>query len=263
MTSDTKHYGHFQKVNNLNIYYELYETNHNNTLVLLHGGGSTIKSTFGRILPLLIKTHKIIAIELQAHGHTSDIDRPLSFEQDADDVFELLKILNFPKVNIMGFSNGGTTSLQIAIRHPEIVNKLILASTTFKRNGMQPEFWENMHNASIDNMPQSLKDAYLEANPDIKGLEAMFMRDLNRMIAFKDINEKDIKNIQAPTLVINGDTEVVMTEHALLLSHLLPHGHITILPAGHGEYIGEISATDKKSKMPVFVVDIIEEFLKI
>ena len=107
-------------------------------LVLLHGGGSTIESTFGRILPELARAHQVIAVELQAHGHTLDIDRPLSFEQDADDVAALLKQLKIEKADIMGFSNGGTTALQIAIRHPELVNRLALLAAAFKRSGMQP-----------------------------------------------------------------------------------------------------------------------------
>jgi pimeloyl-ACP methyl ester carboxylesterase len=86
-------------------------------LVLIHGGGSTIDVTFGNILPYLAANNKIIAVELQAHGRTSDRNAPESFEQDADDVAALLKHLNITKANIMGFSNGGTTTLQIAIRH--------------------------------------------------------------------------------------------------------------------------------------------------
>lgn len=87
-------------------------------MVLLHGGGSTIQSTYGRILPWLAATQQVIAIELQAHGHTPDIDRPLSFEQDADDVAALLQLLSIGKADCMGFSNGGTSCLQMAILSP-------------------------------------------------------------------------------------------------------------------------------------------------
>src|ERR1700737_3840220 len=146
MNAQHKQTGQYVTVNGLKMYYEIHGSGR--PLVLLHGGGSTIISTFGRILPELAKTHRVIAVELQAHGHTKDIDRPLSFEQDADDVAALLKQLHIEKADIMGFSNGGTTSLQIAIRHPELVNKLVLASTTYKRDGMQPGFFEGMQNAS-------------------------------------------------------------------------------------------------------------------
>lgn len=260
MNAQHKQAGHYAEVNGLKIYYEIHGSGR--PLVLLHGGGSTIMSTFGRILPELAKTHKVIAVELQAHGHTHDIDRPLSFEQDADDVAALLRQLNIPKADLMGFSNGGTTCLQIAIRHAEMANKLVLASTLYKRDGMQAGFWEGMQNASMDNMPQPLKEAYLEANPDPKGLQAMFDRDVARMLGFKDISDADIKAIQAPSLVINSDAEVVLAEHALALSHALPHAQLAILPGGHGDYIGEICAADKNSKMPAMVTMMIEEFLK-
>jgi pimeloyl-ACP methyl ester carboxylesterase len=252
--------GHYAAVNGLRMYYEIHGSGR--PLVLLHGGGSTIDSTFGRILPELAKTHQVIAVELQAHGHTLDIDRPLSFEQDADDVAALLGQLHIEKADFMGFSNGGTTTLQIAIRHPKLVNKLVLASATYRRDGIQPGFFEGFQNASLKNMPQPLQDAYLKANPDPKGLQKMFDRDVARMVAFKDISDADIKAIRAPALVINGDTDLVRPDHALALSRTLPHAKLAILPGGHGDYIGEITAQDKNSKIPALVVAIIEEFLK-
>src|SRR4051812_23362313 len=103
---------HYANVNGLEMYYEIHGSGR--PLVLIHGGGSTIESNFGRILPELAKSHLVIAVELQAHGHTADIDRPLSFEHDADDVAELLKQVHIGKADILGFSNGGTTALQIA-----------------------------------------------------------------------------------------------------------------------------------------------------
>src|SRR5689334_16707452 len=87
MNAQQKQAGHYAMVNGLNIYYEIHGAGKH--LVLLHGGGSTITTTYGRILPQLAKTHKVIAVELQAHGRTKDINRPLSFEQDADDVAAL------------------------------------------------------------------------------------------------------------------------------------------------------------------------------
>ncbi|MEO8763637.1 MAG: alpha/beta hydrolase [Ginsengibacter sp.] len=260
MNAQPKPTGKYAIVNGLKMYYEIHGAGM--PLILLHGGGSTIKSTFGRILPELAKTHQVIAVELQAHGHTPDIDRPLSFEQDADDVAELLKQLHVEKADIMGFSNGGTTSLQFAMRHGELVNKLVLIATAYKRDGLQPGFFEGFQHASLDNMPRPLKEAYQEANPDLKGLQTMFDRDVARMIAFKDISDTDIKGIQAPALVINGDAEVIRVEHAVALFHTLPHARLAILPAGHGDYIAEICAPDKESKIPALVVAMIDDFLK-
>lgn len=147
------------------------------------------------------------------------------------------------------------------VRHPALINKLVLASTTYKRDGMQPGFFEGLKDASMDKMlPQSLKDAYLEANPDPKGLQAMFDRDAARMAGFQDISNAKIHAIQSPALVINGDEEIVPPEHALALSRTLPHGRLAILPGGHGEYLGVIEAADKNEKMPALVTSMIEEF---
>lgn len=252
--------GHYATVNGLKMYYEIHGSGA--PLVLLHGGGSTIISTYGAILPELAKTQQVIAIELQAHGHTLDIDRPLSFEQDADDVAALLAQLHIAKASIMGFSNGGTTALQIAIRHPELVNKLVLASTLYKRSGTPPGFFEGFNNATINQVPPQLKEAYFAANPDPKGFEAMFRRDVARMKNFKDISDEAIKGIQAPALVINGYTEPILPEHALQLARMLPHAQAAILPGGHGDYIGEVCTPDKQSKLPALVTTMIIEFLK-
>jgi pimeloyl-ACP methyl ester carboxylesterase len=252
--------GHYAEVNGLNMYYEIHGSG--KPLVLIHGGGSTIESTFGRILPELVKTHQVIAVELQAHGHTRDIDRPLSFEQDADDVAALLEQLHVAKADIMGFSNGGTTALQIAIRHPALVNKLVLASATYKRDGLIPGFFDGFKNAKLDMMPQPLKEAYLKANPDTNGLEVMFHRDVARMSGFRDISDDAIRSIQAPALVLNGDQDVVLPEHALALSRTLPHAQLAVLPGLHGEYLGEICARNKNSKLPLLTVAMINEFLE-
>ncbi|WP_202929033.1 alpha/beta fold hydrolase [Chitinophaga agri] len=259
MNAQTTNTGHYADVNGLKLYYEI----HGNgmPLVLLHGGGSTIETTYGRILPGLAAHHKVIAIELQAHGHTADIDRAMTFEQDADDVAALLQQLHITKADIMGFSNGATTCLQIAIRHPELVGKLILASALYRRDGMLPGFFEGMEHATLEQMPAPLADAYRRINPDPKGLQAMFNRDASRMVAFKDIPDAAVKSIQAPALVVSADKDVILPEHALLLSRTLPHAQLVILPGGHGDYIGEICAPDKASQLPAITTAIIENFL--
>ncbi len=131
----------YSLVNDLNMYYEIYGEGH--PLVLIHGGGSTIQTTFGSILHTLALNHKVIAVELQAHGRTADRNKESSFAQDADDVATLLKNINVTQADFFGFSNGGTTALQIAIRHPAIVNKMVVASALYK-NPAHP-----LHSGSI------------------------------------------------------------------------------------------------------------------
>src|SRR4051812_3688710 len=106
----------YSDVNGLKMYYEIY--GQGKPLVLIHGGGSTIETSFGRIIPKLAKSRQIIGVELQAHGHTSDRNAPLIFEQDADDVATLLNNLQISKADFLGFSNGGHTTIEIALHHP-------------------------------------------------------------------------------------------------------------------------------------------------
>lgn len=252
--------GRYAHVNGLELYYERHGSGP--PLVLLHGGGSTIEANFGRILPELAKSHQVIAVELQAHGHTRDIDRPLSFEQDADDVAALLRELQVDQADFLGFSNGGTTCLQIAIRHPDRVRKLVLASALYKRAGMQPGSFDGLQHVTLDMMPPPLRDAYLKANPDPQGFQAMFERDVARMMGFRDISDDLIRSIQAPALVLNGDAEIVRAEHALELSRTLPQARLAVLPCGHGDYLGDICAPDPSSRLPALVTALIEEFLQ-
>jgi pimeloyl-ACP methyl ester carboxylesterase len=250
--------GHYANVNGLKMYYEVHGNGF--PLVLIHGGGSTIGTTFGRILPALAKTHKVIAVELQAHGHTADIDRPLSFEQDADDVAELLRQLQIDKADIFGFSNGASTTLEMAIRHPEMVNKIIVASTMYKKVGAFPGFWDMMAHPKFEDMPQPLKDAFLEITPNRDALYTMYKRDVARMQSFKDIPEADIKGIKAPALIVIGDHDVPRPEHAVEMFRQMQHATLVILPGGHGEYMGEIT-TVKPGKNGYPVLPVIETFL--
>jgi pimeloyl-ACP methyl ester carboxylesterase len=251
--------GSYANVNGLKMYYEIH--GHGFPLVFIHGGGSTIGTTFGRILPSLAKTHKVIAVEMQAHGHTADIDRPLSFEQDADDVAALLKHLNISKTDIFGFSNGASATLQIAIRHPELVNKIIVASTIYKKDGAFPGFWEMMANANFEGMPQAYKDAYLKINPDKDALYKMYERDIARMQSFKDISDEALQGIKAPALIILGNNDVATPEHGVEMYRKMQHAKLMILPGGHGDYIGELM-TLKPGVSEYPAVKIIEEFLR-
>jgi pimeloyl-ACP methyl ester carboxylesterase len=258
-TANAQSTGRYATVNGLKMYYEIHGKGF--PLVLIHGGGSTIGTTFGRILPDLAKTHQVIAVEMQAHGHTADIDRPLSFEQDADDIAGLLKQLNIKKADIFGFSNGASTSLQIAIRHPQVVNKIVVASTMYKKAGTFPGFWDMMANATFEGMPQPYKDAFLEINPDKDALYAMYKRDVARMQSFKDIKEEDIKAIQAHALIIAGNKDVVSPEHAVEMYRQMQHATLMILPGGHGDYIGELT-TLKPAQKEFPALAIIESFLQ-
>ena len=250
----------YAQVNGLRMYYELHGAG-GTPLVLIHGGGSTIGTNFSRVLPMLSRNRRVIAVEVQAHGHTRDIDRPFTFEQDADDVAALLDSLHVRRADILGFSNGGTTALQIAIRHPGKVSRLVIASSNYKRDGMQAGFWDFMEKGTYADMPQPYKDAYLKINPSQAGVHAMHEHDAKRMLAFKDIPDASIRGIQAPTLVVVGDRDVIRPEHALELSRTLPHARLCILPGTHGSYLGEVMTPTVSDRRVAIFASLVTEFL--
>lgn len=236
-------------VNGIQMYYEIHGTGLV-PLVLIHGGGSTIETSFGRLLPLLTKHYKIIAVELQAHGRTSDRNQPESFTLDADDVAALLKYLGVAKANILGFSNGGSTALQIAIRHPQLVNKIIAISAATKRSGLIDGFFKGFEGAALSGMPQPLQEGYLKVNKGNKqGLQNMFDKDVARMKSFHDWPDGDLSRIKASTLLISSDRDVIKPEHTLELARLIPHAHAMILPGVHGEFFGEICTPHPDAKI--------------
>lgn len=249
----------YSEVNGLNMYYEIY--GQGKPLVLIHGGGSTIQTSFEKVIPLFAKHRKVIAVELQAHGRTSDRDADLSFEQDADDIAALLKNLDIQKADLLGFSNGGTTAVQVAIRHPEIVDKMILGSALVKRSGVLEWFWDFMKEARLKNMPEQLKEAYNKVSSVPDGLQVMHDRDAKRMVHFKDIPDEKIKSIKAPTLIIIGDKDVITPEHAIDMHRQIAGAALAIIPGGHGAYIGEITTLTPDFEETDLVVPMIEKFL--
>ncbi len=250
----------YASVNGLKMYYEIHGVG-GMPLVLIHGGGSTIETTFGHILPMLANYRKVIALELQAHGRTSDRNSPVSFEQDADDVAGLLHSLKIDKADFFGFSNGGNTAMQIGIRHPELVNKLIIASSFYKREGMVPGFFAFMEKASLDNMPALLKTAYLQVAADKDHLQVMHDKDKERMVRFIDWTDEDLQSIKAETLIIVGDKDAVTPEHGAKMCRIIPKARLMVLPGEHGSYLGEVCTAKKGSKIPEMTVAVIEEFL--
>ncbi len=252
----------YSKVNGLKMYYEIY--GQGKPLVLIHGGGSTIQTSFGRIIPLLAKHRQIIGVELQAHGHTNDRNTDLTFEQDSDDVAMLLNNLTISKADFLGFSNGGHTAIEIALRHPEKVNKIILASTFYKRSAVVPQFWEGFNGATLDMMPQVLKDGYLKANNNEAGLLNMFTKDVQRMKVFKDWSDKQMASIKAQTLVMNGCPDVGSPEHAVEMYRVIPNSELAIFPGGHGAYLGAIDSFANGEWIQfkaTEATEVIEEFL--
>lgn len=221
----------YAPVNGLKMYYEIHGTGQ--PLVLLHGAFSAIGTSFGALLPELAKTRQVIAFELQAHGRTADIDRPLSLEQMADDVAAALQHLGFNRADVFGYSMGAGVALHVVIRHPEVVRKLVLASVTYTMNGIHPGLMEGLAAMKPEMMFGSpWHEEYMQIAPHPENFATLFAKKTQMDREIPDLSAEAVRAIQAPTLLIIGDSDLVRPEHAVEMFRLLGGGVFGDTPAG-------------------------------
>jgi pimeloyl-ACP methyl ester carboxylesterase len=250
------------KVNGMQMYYEV--SGQGEPLVVLHGAYMNIP-TMGEIIPRLARTHRVYAVELQGHGRTTDIDRPITYSNLADDVAAFMDAVGLGKADVFGYSMGGQVGLQLAIRHPAKVNKLVAASVAYDLQGWQPvytEFIPQMTVEMIVAMPFAQEYRKLAPNPE------GFPELARKLIALEKQPmawAADLKAIKAPVLVIAGDADVATLEHSVALFRLLgggvmgdmgkplPASRLAILPAT--SHTAVITQTD-------LLHGVIEPFLK-
>ena len=213
--------GNRVEVNGMQMYYEV--SGQGSPLVVLHGAYMNI-NTMGTIIPELAKTHKVYALEFQGHGRTTDIDRPITYPNLADDVAKFMDAVKVSKADVFGYSMGAATGLQLAIRHPEKVDHLIVASASYDENGFQPEFKAMLPQMTVEMMtslPFAKEYPKLSANPDgFPGLVKKLIALEREPMAW----EADVKAIKAPVLIITGDADVMTLEHSVAMFHLLGGG---------------------------------------
>lgn len=214
----------YAAANGLRMYYEIHGSG-GTPLVLLHGAFSAIGTSFEAVLPGLAKGRQVIAFELQAHGRTADIDRPMSLEQHADDVAAALGQLGVARADLFGYSMGAGVALHAAIRHPALVRKLVLASVTYTLAGVHPGLMDGLGEMQPEMMHGSPWHAeYLRIAPDPAGFANLFAKKSAMDRGIKDIPAETIRAIQAPTLLIVGDSDIVQPEHAVEMFRLLGGG---------------------------------------
>ena len=221
----------YAPVNGLKMYYEIHGTGQ--PLVLLHGAFSAIGTSFGLLLPELAKTRQVIGFELQAHGRTADIDRPLSIEQMADDVAAALHYLGIEQADIFGYSMGASVALHCVIRHPEVVRKLVLASVSYNLDGIHPGLMEGLGEMKPEMMFGSpWHEEYIQIAPHPENFATLFAKKTEMDRGIQDLPAETIQAIQAPTLLIIGDSDLVRPEHAVEMFRLLGGGVFGDTPAG-------------------------------
>jgi pimeloyl-ACP methyl ester carboxylesterase len=236
--------GNTVSVNGMKMYYEIHGqgTPEAAPLIVLHGAYMNIP-TMGPIIPRLAATHRVYALELQGHGRTTDIDRPITYPNLADDVAAFMDAVGIKKADVFGYSMGAAAGLQLAIRHPEKVNKLVAASVAYDVEGWQPEFKAFIPQMTVEmfiGLPFAEDYRKLAANPE--GFPEL-VRKLIQLEKEPMAWEKEVRAMMTPALIISGDADVATLEHSVALFRLLgggvmgdmgkplPASRLAILPA--------------------------------
>jgi pimeloyl-ACP methyl ester carboxylesterase len=251
-------------VNGLKMYYEIH--GRGQPLVLLHGNLSTIGTSFGKVLPKLASTRRMIAVEQQGHGHTADLDRPFSLEQWAQDTTALLHHLGIEQADFFGYSSGGAVALELALRSPALVRKLVFAGgTSYRRDGFYPELLAAgaaMKPADLDGSPFQQEYARIAPHPEHWHQLVAKITDLDRTIG--DRSRETMASVKAPTLLIIGDSDIVRPEHVVEMFRLLgggvvgdlvglPRSQLAVLPG-----TTHVTLTDRAEWLASMITDFLD-----
>ncbi|HJQ09761.1 MAG TPA: alpha/beta hydrolase [Gemmatimonadaceae bacterium] len=251
-SSGTAPTGHRVPVNGMSMYYEV--SGQGDPLIVLHGAYMNIPA-MGAIIPALAKNHRVYALEAQGHGRTTDIDRPITYPNLADDVAAFMDAVGLKKADVFGYSMGAGTGLQLAIRHPDKVNKLIAASVAYDYEGLQPEFKAMIPQMKVEmflQMPFAEQYRKLSPTPDsFPALVRKVIAAQREPLAWGE----DVKRVKTPVLIIAGDADGYTLEHIVSLFRLLgggsmgdlgkplPASRLAILPAtSHTAVITQVDA---------------------
>jgi pimeloyl-ACP methyl ester carboxylesterase len=218
----------YASVNGLQMYYEVHGSGP--ALVLLHGGLGTVGLNFGPMIPALAESHRVIAVEMQGHGHTADIDREMTLENFADDIVTLLVQLGIEQADFFGYSLGGCVSLAVVTRHPNLVGKLVLASTPTRREDFALD-----GQLGVDRMPtpadgQEWEAEYRRIAPNSDRFADLITRTQAMVGAIEDRSADELRAIRAPTLILIGDRDFISIEQAAKLLNLVPDAQLAVLP---------------------------------
>src|SRR5579862_3619993 len=215
----------YADVNGLHIYYE--QRGEGPPLVLLHGGLVTLELSFGAAIPVLAQHHRVIAAELQGHGRTADIDRPMAFEHLAADVVGLLDYLSIEQADVFGFSLGGLTTYELLVHHTRRVRRAVVASADH-RNDRGGEVHPERLPTEADFA--AMRDAYAAMAPDPGHFEAFAAKTAALVHGFGGWADDQLRSIEVPVLVLIGDTDFILVPDAAESAALMPKGQLAVLP---------------------------------
>ena len=244
--------GRYARVNDIQMYYEVYGTGH--PLLLMHGNGGSIHDMRNQIAGLS-KNFKVIAVDSRAQGKTSDSDRELTFTLIASDMAALLDQLGLDSVYVVGYSDGGIVGLQLAYAFPRKVAKLVAISANFTpdSNAFSQELIENDKVASFAGLDSLSKDEVIHHSHFPERAPLIFDKLLDLDRKYPNFSVEQLGAILAPTLVMAGDRDLIKASHTFALFHALQHSQLSIIPGTtHG----------LPHQKPLLVNQIISEFLE-
>jgi pimeloyl-ACP methyl ester carboxylesterase len=245
--------GAYAAINGLQVYFEVHGTGR--PLVVLHGGLLTIELAFGPMLPVLSQHHQVIGMDMQGHGRTADTDRPMRLEYLVDDVATLLEHLDISRADIFGFSLGGVVALELALRRPDVVGHLIIASVDHRPGhdeANQPSTPETAKRVPTTADFRSMRDTYARIAPDPGHFEAFATKAHAMVNSLQGWTDEELRSISAPTLLIVGDTDFVPVSRAATMHGLIPGAQLAVLP--DTTHMGVIQSPDQ-------VLPLVQRFL--
>jgi pimeloyl-ACP methyl ester carboxylesterase len=231
MTATTTGYA---DVNGLHLYHEVHG-DEGTPLVLLHGGMLTIDLSFAGLVPTLAQRHRVIGVELQGHGRTADIDRPITPANSAGDVVALLDHLGIDRAHVLGHSMGGAVALELAVSHPDRVLSVVPCSASVRPDGMHEDLLDPERMATSTRMPTEqdfaeFAEAYRRLSPHPDHFED-FLASLSASQAdLVGWTDEELAGITAPVLLVQGDHDFTTVEHAALMLRLIPGSQLAVLP---------------------------------
>jgi pimeloyl-ACP methyl ester carboxylesterase len=252
----------YASVNGLKMYYEVHGSGE--PVVLLHGGFMGITSNWEGWIGELSKTRKVIAVEMQGHGRTADIPRELSSENHADDVAALLKYLKLSRADLIGYSMGGGVAMQVAVRHPDQVRRVVVISSTFRRDGMVQEGLDAMPKLTAEvfkGSPIEAEYERLSPTPD------QFSKFVERMVAAyskgNDWSADQLQSTTAPMFFIHGDADGIRLQHVAEMFRLKGgeiHGDLRPRSASRLAILPDTTHVTLMQRMDI-IVPMVNDFL--
>jgi pimeloyl-ACP methyl ester carboxylesterase len=226
----------------IDVYFEEHGTG--DPLVLLHGGMLTLDLSFGALIPRLAPHRRVIAIELQGHGRTADVDRGITLENQAGDVVGVLDHLGVERADVLGFSWGGYVALETALRHPGRVDRLVLAAVNTRADGYHAEIGDPAQWETSTRMPTAEEFGAMVAAYEHYGLSTF--EGVNAKLqpivgAEENWTPAQLAAVAAPTLIVIGDHDFVRVDHAVAMQEAIPDAALAVLPrTKHTEVVSRV-----------------------